>query len=366
MPVLVVLSTLRSEAAFAMKPPPPPKKRMAPPPPVSASSIGHHTPTGLVVPAPSQRQVPPPPRSTPRAAGSSTDPRTPEQVVGNLLDGRFHVEGILGEGGMGSVYAGRDTVDGRQVAIKVLRSDFLSDSEIVQRFLNEAQAAAQIGSPHICDVFGIGTAPNGAAYFVMEFLDGVSLAGLLERERVLSVRRILRLGHQIATGLAAAHAAGIVHRDLKPDNIMVVARPENPEFAKILDFGVAKIGSSHSKLTRVGSVFGTPQYMSPEQAAGTPVDLRADVYSLGILLYEMAAGRVPFDDENMMNVLTHQMFREPRAVRDASPQVIPAELDALVRKCLQKDPKHRFASMHELAAEMERTATVLPADQYET
>lgn len=360
-----------------MKPPPPLKKRMAPPPPASSplrggSSASAHgpTPTGLVaaIPAASRKPMPAPRAAAipPPAASQPRPDRNADTLIGNLLDGRFHVDGVLGEGGMGMVYAGKDGVDGRRVAIKILRSDFLSDSEIVQRFLNEAQAASQIGSPHICSVFGIGSAPNGAAYFVMEFLDGQSLAALLERERVLAIRRILRIGHQIAVGLSAAHASGIIHRDLKPDNIMLVPRGDQAEFAKILDFGVAKIGSSHSKLTRAGSVFGTPQYMSPEQAAGSPVDPRADVYSLGIILYEMAAGMVPFDDENMMNVLTHQMFRDPLAVRDVAPQVVPQEFNAIVRKCLQKDPKLRFESMQALADELERTGSVLPEGQFET
>ncbi len=365
-----------------MKPPPPPsKKRMAPSPGQPArgetdpvGSLRGPTPTGLVVPvAPSWRapDVPPPPRSRPGALGADgSGGRGNEQLVGNMLDGRFVVDGILGEGGMGTVYSGHDLVDNCRVAIKLLRADYLSDSEIVQRFLNEAQAASRIGSAHICSVFGIGGAPNGAAYFVMEFLDGVSLSQLLERERVLSIRRILRIGSQIAAGLSTAHAAGIIHRDLKPDNVMLVSGAEQPgapaEFVKIVDFGVAKIASSNTKLTRAGSVFGTPQYMSPEQAAGSVVDARADVYSLGIILYEMAAGAVPFDDENMMNVLSHQMFREPPAVRDVAPQVVPDEFNALVRKCLQKDPKLRFASMYELAAELERIAQVLPAGQFET
>lgn len=364
-----------------MKPPPPPsKKRMAPSPGQPArgetdpvGSLRGPTPTGLVVPvAPSWRapDVPPPPRSRPGALGADgSGVRANEQLVGNMLDGRFVVDGILGEGGMGTVYSGHDLVDSRRVAIKILRADYLSDSEIVQRFLNEAQAASRIGSAHICSVFGIGGAPNGAAYFVMEFLDGVSLSQLLERERVLSIRRILRIGLQIAAGLSTAHAAGIIHRDLKPDNVMLVSgvEPGAPaEFVKIVDFGVAKIASSNTKLTRAGSVFGTPQYMAPEQAAGSVVDARADVYSLGIILYEMTAGAVPFDDENMMNVLSHQMFREPLAVRDIAPQVVPDEFNALVRKCLQKDPKLRYSSMRELAQELERIAQVLPAGQFET
>ena len=369
-----------------MKPPPSIHKRMAPPPPASSPAGGRSgttargdaallgpTPTGLVVqvPPPSRdaglQQVPPPPRSQPTpGAAEPSGARCAEQLVGNMLDGRFIVDGVLGEGGMGTVYSGRDLVDSRRVAIKVLRADFLSDSEIVQRFLNEAQAASQIGSPHICGVFGVGGAPNGAAYFVMEFLDGSSLSGILQRERVVAIRRILRIGQQIASGLSTAHEAGIIHRDLKPDNIMLIERNGEQEFVKIVDFGVAKIASSHSKLTRAGSVFGTPQYMSPEQAAGAVVDARADIYSLGIILYEMAAGCVPFDDENMMNVLTHQMFRDPLAVRDVAPQVVPAEFDAIVRKCLQKDPKLRFESMQELADELERTGRVLPSGQFET
>lgn len=345
-----------------MKPPPPPKRK-APPPPARAAQRAF-TPTGFVHETQASSRSPEGHAAVP-APGDSA-PRSVDSPLGKLLDGRFLVDRVLGEGGMGFVYGGTDTVEQRRVAIKILRTDFLQDTEIVQRFLNEAQAASRIGSPHICSVFGIGRAPNGASYFVMEFLDGQNLAEATDVQRILPVRRILRIGRQIAVGLHAAHTSGIVHRDLKPDNVMLVQSSEG-EFVKILDFGVAKVGSARSKLTRAGSVFGTPQYMSPEQASGSgEVDARADIYSLGIILYELAAGRVPFDDENMMNVLSHHMFREPPPLRDVAPQVVPEEFDAIVRRCLQKDPAFRFESMNALAGEIERVLGALPEGQYET
>ena len=366
-----------------MKPPPPPSKRNAPP-----ASQRAFTPTeqvregntGVVSPpssrAPISARAPVSSQSSQRVASvelagpASQTGRRQASMVGKLLDGRFLIDGLLGEGGMGYVYAGLDQVDQCRVAIKILRSDFLHDNEIVQRFLNEAQAASSIGSPHICSVFGIGQTPSGAAYYVMEFLDGKNLADVINEERLLPVRRILRIGSQIARGLHAAHSNGIVHRDLKPDNVMLVPRADADgitEFVKILDFGVAKVAGARSKLTRAGSVFGTPHYMSPEQASGSAsIDGRADIYSLGIILYELAAGNVPFDDENMMNVLSHQMFREAPALRDVAPQVIPDDLAAIVRACLQKSPEHRFVSMEAVAQALDRVLATLPAGQFET
>ena len=306
-------------------------------------------------PDPKSAETLPAPPSADAGAG---DGRGGDSLEGSVLDGRYHVERLLGEGGVGRVYLARHRFIDKPVALKVLRSGIAGSREALDRFLTEARAASTIGDAHIVEVSDFGELSDGSRYLVMEFLDGVSLAEVV-RGGPLPLPRLLWICRQIADGLSAAHRAGIVHRDLKPDNVMLVRRGAEPDFVKILDFGIAKVTApegAREPLTQAGAVFGTPHYMSPEQAAGTLVDERADVYALGVMMYEMLSGRVPFDAEVVASVLSQHLYKAPTPLTQASSRAdISPELERLVMKCLEKDPPKRFASM----AELERALNAL-------
>jgi serine/threonine-protein kinase len=293
----------------------------------------------------------PPPDHVEFEGGKPVDGKDP--YLGTTFDKRYKIEQIIGEGGMGFVYLARHKVIDKKVAVKVLRNDMARDRENLDRFLQEARAASSIGNPHIVDISDFGDLPDGSTYFVMEYLDGGSLSRLIDRDKPLASERICHIALQLADGLSAAHASGIVHRDLKPDNVILVPRGADEEFVKILDFGIAKVMSTAEKLTVAGAVFGTPHYMSPEQAAGNPVDHRTDVYSLGIMLYEMASGSLPFNADNFMAILSQHMYQAPTPIREVAPECSPG-LEAVILKCLSKKPEARYQTMDDLRVDLEK------------
>jgi serine/threonine-protein kinase len=279
-----------------------------------------------------------------------------DAYVGYIIDGRYHVKKQLAQGGMGVVYQARHRLIDKLVAVKILRPELVHDREITQRFLTEAQAASSIGSEHIVDITDYGELPDGATYIVMEYLEGRSLTDRVRASEPLAIEEVLAISRQLAEGLAHAHAAGIIHRDLKPDNVLLVERGKRRDFVKILDFGIAKVASSQNQITRAGKIFGTPHYMSPEQAKGEELDRRTDIYSLGVMLYEMTAQRLPFEAENPLGVLTQHMYVEPKPLHEVCEREIPVGLESVIMKCISKLPDERYSSMLELEEDLARVA----------
>ncbi|MBE7453911.1 MAG: protein kinase [Kofleriaceae bacterium] len=272
---------------------------------------------------------------------------TPESIGG------YRLERKLGAGGMGQVFVAVHPQLGYRVALKLLLPELSRQPEIVARFVNEARAASHLAHPGIARVFDFGYAEDGAAFFTMELLAGESLADRLRSRRVLTPGEALTISRQVATALGAAHASGIIHRDVKPDNVFLVADPDvvGGERAKLLDFGIAKLAqdTGNPVRTRTGTVMGTPYYMSPEQCRGAAlVDARSDVYSVGCMLFEMVCGRPPFLGEGVGEILAAHQFLPPPDPR-ALGTGVSEELAALIEHTLVKDPRHRLASMTELA-----------------
>jgi serine/threonine protein kinase len=262
--------------------------------------------------------------------------------------GSYRVLDVLGKGGMGVVYLAEHVVLSRRVALKVLRPELSQDERSIGRFINEARAVNKIGHEHIVEVTDFGTTPDGEGFFVMEYLAGQTLRERLRRDIFWPPELALRVAIQIADALAASHAAGIIHRDLKAENVVLITRGEDHHYVKLLDFGVAKLlidEPGQSPLTRPGVRLGTPQYMSPEQALGMPdVDLRTDIYALGILLFEMLTGRLPYAAPTSSEVAAMQVKSPFPSLCQLRPELPPA-LEELLAHMVAKDREKRFSSM---------------------
>ncbi len=280
-----------------------------------------------------------------------------DPLLGAVLAGRYRIEQLVGAGGMGAVYRAAHVHMRKAVAVKVLHREMAAFPEVVARFEREAVAGGRIDHPNVVSASDFGQLDNGSFYLVLEYVEGQSLAKLVESTGALSAPRALSIARQIAEALRAAHSAGIVHRDLKPENVMLVAKDERPDLVKVLDFGIAKIeveaAAPQPALTRVGTVFGTPEYMSPEQARGELVDARADLYTVGVILFEMLSGVSPFKDDDLVVVLTRHLT--------ADPPPLPADLDpqiaGLVRQLMRKNPNERVQSAHELIERIDAIVT---------
>ena len=283
-----------------------------------------------------------------KAAGG---PSMADMLVGTVVANRYKLLHRIGEGAMGWVFVGEHVEIGKKVAVKVLRPSLCRLPEAVSRFRREARAATQIGSKHIVDVTDFGTTDTGAVFFIMEHLEGEDLSTTLKKEKYLPWQRVVHILLQLCEALQAAHDQGIYHRDVKPANFYRVKVGDDPDFIKILDFGIARLANPQDSIvTQTGTVMGTPDFMAPEQAMGKHVDHRADIYSLGASAYALLTGRPPFEGANEYDVIYKQLNDDPAAPSDVAPVAagVPRWLDKIILKTLRKGPDDRYGSMREL------------------
>jgi serine/threonine protein kinase len=269
-----------------------------------------------------------------------------QHVVGELISERYELEELVGTGGMSSVYRAHDRLLERDVALKVLHEQFTADGDYVERFRREARSVAQLSHPNIVTVIDRGE-QDGRQFIVFEYCEGENLKALIARKGPLPVREAIELALQIARALGFAHEHGLVHRDVKPQNVLLNGDGET----KVTDFGIARSLDVHGGLTQTGTVMGTSDYISPEQARGARVDAQSDIYSLGAVVYEMLTGEVPFPGDNFVAVAMRHINEPVPSVRARRPDV-PLRLDAAVQRAMAKDPRDRFGSMDELCAEL--------------
>jgi serine/threonine protein kinase len=328
--------------------------------PIITGRPGSGASANASAPAPASADAHSVPRAARESDGDSKDPR-----IGTTIGERYFLRRLCGEGAMGRVYEGQHVDIGRRVAVKILQSIYRHTPDVVERFRREARAASKIGHANIIDVTDSGTTADGAFYFVMEYLDGINLEELINREGVLPATRAILIGAQICRALQAAHAVDIIHRDLKPANVMLVNRKEEEDFVKVLDFGISKslvldgppnAGSSPGKrrgLTNPDVAVGTPAYMSPEQAGGLPADARTDVYAVGGLLYEMLTGCPPCEGDNILTILNKKAMEDPKPARELRSD-IPVDLEAVIMRALSRFADDRQPSMTALKDDLLR------------
>ena len=289
-------------------------------------------------------------------SGTRTD------LVGSVIAERYHVLKLLGAGGMGRVYLAEHVKMGRQCALKVLHPAMAADADAIGRFNREAANASRIDHPNVAAIYDFGETTDGLLYLAMQYIEGETLTQMLHSHGALAPLRACEIIRQAAEGLHAAHAMGIVHRDFKPDNIIVSVAPDGVENVKVIDFGIAKaVAETERGVTRTGIVVGTPEYMSPEQLAGEPVDGRSDLYSLALAAFNMLTGDLPFPEASTGTLVVMRLTQAPRTLAEVRPDVAwPNELQAVLSKALERQPAMRQASTRDFAHALHAAAALIP------
>ena len=295
------------------------------------------------------------PRTPP--PGSELEDWSVDQFIGKILANRYKVIERIGIGGFGAVFSAEDTKIGKRVAVKVLAPELVSDSAMLTRFRKEAEAASKVGHENIIDITDFDRTVTGYYFLVMELLEGTDLGSIIREGNRLPISRILGVMIQVCRALYAAHNKGIVHRDLKPGNIFLIDRGSNQDFVKLLDFGISKfleMDDESSRLTKTGQIIGTPLYMSPEQALGEEdLDHRVDVYSLGVIMYELITGQPPFTAVNYLGIIAQHASDPPRPPSKVRPDLeIPPQVETIILKAMAKQPGERFSTMAEMEGAM--------------
>ncbi len=275
-------------------------------------------------------------------------------LVGATLGGRYWVLSVIGRGGMSVVYKAKVKDTGKIVAVKTLRTAGMTDDMVVKRFQREAELLSRLNHPRIVNLHAYGSSAKGQPYFVMDYLVGENLTDLLARENHLEPERFQDVFVQVCAAIEHAHRQGAIHRDIKPGNIMLTRQGATSDYVKVVDFGIAKMAEEAQRLTRMGEVWGSPIYMSPEQCMGAPVDARSDIYSLGIVMYESLTGKVPFLGRNYADTMTKQISDDPAPFAQIRPDLkIPASLEKIVMAAMAKQPENRYQSLGLMRKDLE-------------
>jgi serine/threonine protein kinase len=299
------------------------------------------------------------PVTEPRGGTSREGPAsTALAMVGATLEGAYDIRRLIAEGGMSAVYEAVQLRLSQRVAVKVLARELASNQEALARFRREAEITSRLRHPHLVTVMDFGTGPDGQPFLVMEYLDGIDLDRRIRAQGGLPLPAVVNITKQVASALAAAHEQGIVHRDLKPANVFLVALPDEPDFVKLLDFGISKVRAANTQLTKASSIIGTPNYMSPEQATGMidEIDHRTDQWALACIVWEMLAGRPPFASDDMSAVFYQVIHLEPQPLSKRRPD-LPAAVEAVLRRALSKSATDRFSTIRDFAGALADAAS---------
>ncbi|MBK8220863.1 MAG: serine/threonine protein kinase [Candidatus Obscuribacter sp.] len=291
--------------------------------------------------------------------GSSMVTVGDDPLLGMVVEGRYKIQSVIGQGSAGTVYRAVQELIGREVAVKVLHDYLVSDDEFIKRFKQEAKASSRLNHPNIITIYDFGVIPQGGGrpYIAMDLLNGIPLSDTISEINHLPVEEAIPIFTQVCAALGEAHRQGVVHRDIKPENIVLVERGGQKNFPIVVDFGIARLvqeESDQAKITRTGTVCGSPTYMSPEQCTSSKVDHRSDIYSFGIVMYETLTGEVPFQHEELVRVMAMQLSDPAKPIDEVRPDLMfPSDLVALVNKTLSKSPNDRYQTMDELIAALE-------------